>query len=251
MTDDGTADPRLAAALRAYDGSARARAEALAALAGARVFVAITATSTAEHVETGTGLRAESSAEMALVSMVASDGERAIPAFADTGALRRWRLDVRPVPVDAAYLARAALDDGAAAVVLEPAGAAVVVRRPDLTSLAAGYVPVPGSPLAARRTTTALTPTAAVPDADLVRALAAALAPERPRAARLLDGPGGLVLGIAPRRPLDPPALAALAQRVMIRLGDALPPRGLDVTLVPPSGPGHPVIGRRWPSVLR
>ena len=50
---------------------------------------AITATSTAEHVEAGTGLRAESSAEMALVSLVASDGARAIPAFADNNALSR------------------------------------------------------------------------------------------------------------------------------------------------------------------
>jgi hypothetical protein len=245
VIDDGSADPRLAAALQSYDGSARARAETLAALAGARVFVAITATSTAQHVEAGTGLPAESSAEMALVSVVASDGERAIPAFADTAALKRWRLDVRPVPVDASYLARAALDDGAAAVLIDPAGAAVVVRRSDLTSLAAGYVPVAGSPLAARRTTTVLAPPAAAPDAELVRALAAALAPERPRAARLLDGPGGPVLGIAPRRPLDPASLAALAQRVMTRLGGALPAQGLDVTLVPPTGPGHPVIRRR------
>jgi hypothetical protein len=245
VSDDGTADPRLAAALQADDGSSVTRAEVLAALAGARLFVPITATSTAEHVAPGTGLRAESSAEMALLSLVASDGERAIPAFADVAALRRWRQGVRPVPVGSAYLARAALDDGAAALLLDPDGAGVVVRRSDLESLAAGYVPVPGATLAARRTQVSLSQPAAV-DPDLVRALAAALAPERPRAARLLDGPGGPVVGIAPRRPLDPSALAALAQRVMGRLGDALPAQGLDLTVVPPRGPGHPVIRRRW-----
>jgi hypothetical protein len=134
VTDDGTADPRLAAALQAYDETAPARAEALAALAGARVFVAITATSTAEEITAG-GLRAESSAEMALVSLVASDGARAVPAFLDAAAVAAWRADFRPVPVPGPALARAALDDGAAAVLVDPTGAAFVVRRDELTAL--------------------------------------------------------------------------------------------------------------------
>lgn len=245
MSDTGEADPRLAQALASYDGSPRGRAAALAALAEARVFVAVTATSTAEHVEPGTGLRAESSAEMALVSLVASDGARAVPAFADTQALKRWRLDVRPVPVTAAYLARAALDDGAAAVLLDPAGAAVVVAGRQLEALAAGYVPVAGAPLAARHTTEALRPPAQDPDPQLVAALAAALRPERLRGARLLEGPGGLVLGVAPREDLRATGLAELAQRVVARLGAALPEEGLDLAVVPPQGPGHPVITRR------
>lgn len=136
MSDDGRSDPRLAAALAAYDGSPLTRAESIAAFATARVFVAITATSTAEHVVAESGLRAESSADMALVSLVASDGERAIPAFLDVTALAGWRVDFRPVPVSGAALARAALDDGAAAVLVDPAGAALVVRRDDLTAMA-------------------------------------------------------------------------------------------------------------------
>lgn len=239
--DTGEADLRLSAALTRYDGSAATRAEAMAALAGARVFVAISATSTADHVEPGTGLRAESSAEMALVSVVASDGARAIPAFADTSALRCWRLDVRPVPVTAGYLARAALDDGAAAVVLDPGGAAIVVRRSDLLALAAGYVPIAGSPLAVARLDQSLTEPPTPPDPALLTALVVALRPERLKAARLLHGPGGLVLGVAPRRPLDPAQLAALAQRLMTRLGPALPETGLDLAVVPPKGPGYPV----------
>jgi hypothetical protein len=244
VTDSGEADPRLAQALASYDGSSRAHAEILAALAGSRVFVAITATSTAEHVESATGLRAESSAEMALVSLVAADGERALPAFADTGALKRWRLDVRPVAVTAPYLAQAALDDGAA-VLLDPAGAGVVIGRQELAALATGYVPVAGTTLAARRTTDVLTHPVSEPDRRLVRALAAAVRPERPLSARLLDGPAGPVLGIAPRQDLDATALAALAQRVMHRLGPALPREGLDVAVVPPSGPGYPVLASR------
>jgi hypothetical protein len=137
VTDHGAADPRLVAALAAYDGSDDSRAEALAAFAGARVFVAITATSTAEHLAPESGLRAESSAEMALVSLVASDGERAIPAFLDAATLVGWRAGFRPVPVVGAALAGAALTDGAAAVLLDPTGVSVVVRRDDLTEMAA------------------------------------------------------------------------------------------------------------------
>jgi hypothetical protein len=134
VTDDGAADPQLAGALHLYDGSDPARAATLAALAGARVFVAITATATAEET-TSSGLRAESSAEMALVSLVASDGERAIPAFLDVAALARWRVDFRPVAVLGRDLARAALDDGAAAVLVDPAVTGFVVRRDELAAL--------------------------------------------------------------------------------------------------------------------
>jgi hypothetical protein len=135
VTDDGAADPRLAVALATYDGTAASRAETLAAFAGSRVFVAITATSTAEHVAPESGLRAESSAEMALVSLVASDGERAIPAFLDAATLVAWRAGFRPVPVVGRDLAGAALADGAAAVLLDPTGASVVVRRGDLAAM--------------------------------------------------------------------------------------------------------------------
>jgi hypothetical protein len=240
VTDSGAADPRLAAALSAYDGSPARRAQALAALVDARLFVAITATSTADHLE-ASGLRAESSAEMALLSVVASDGQRAIPAFADTTALRSWRLDVRPVPVAARYLAQAALADGADAVLLDPAGAALVVRRDDLVALAAGYVPVVGAGLAARTTDQPLVSPAQPPSEALVEALARAVAPEQLRAARLLDGPGGPVLGVAPVRAVDAAALAALAQRVMTRLADILPAQSLDLAVVPPTGPGVPI----------
>ena len=136
MSDEGGADSDLARAVQEYDGSPASRARVLAALAGARVFVAITATSTAEHVEDATGLRAESSAEMALVSLVASDGARAIPAFLDVAGPAGWRADFRPVPVLGRELARAALDDGAAAVLVDPAAAAVVVRQPELVAMA-------------------------------------------------------------------------------------------------------------------
>ena len=247
--DDGKADPRLTTALRAFSlqPSSAGRAEVLSAAVGARLFVAVTATSTAEHLDEGTGLRAESSAEMALVSLVGATGERALPAFADVASLQAWRTDVRPVAVDVTYLCRAALDDGVAGVVLDPHRAHVVLTPGEVEVLAQGYVPVPGSNLAARRTQAALMPPSSPPPQELLQALTAALRPERLRAARLLEGPAGLVVGVCPRRPLPAAGVAALAQRVLDRLGPALPPAGLDLAVVPPTGPGVQLrVHHRW-----
>jgi hypothetical protein len=231
MPDDGLADPGL---LEALASSSRARV--LSALASARVFSAVSAVATAEHVA-DSGLRAESTAEMAVLLLEAGD-VRALPVFSSVPALQAWQADARPVALTGPDACRAALDEGAQALVLDAAGPAWEVTHDELEALAAGYVPVDGAPLATRRTEAVLTaPTRPVP-ADLVAALEGALTGERLRAARLLEGPDGLVLAVAARRALDAPALAALAQRVMARLGDALPPQGLDLAQVAPRGPG-------------
>ncbi len=237
MSDAGTAEPRLAAAL-----ASGSRAEVLAALADARVFAAMRATSTAEHT-TEQGLRAESSAEMAVLLLEAG-GERALPVFSEADAVRRWRLEARPVRLTGPEACQAALDEGATALVLDPGDAPFVVPRAELGTLAAGWVPVQGAPLASRHAQTALHAPASVPQ-PLVTALRAALRPEDLRAARLLEGPDGLVLGVTPRTPLGPAELAALAQRVMGRLGGDLPPEGLDLAQVEARGPGVPVVRRR------
>lgn len=239
MSDTGLPDERLAAALVAYTArpSDAARAEVLAALAGARVFVAITATSTAEHVDAGTGLRAESSAEMALLTLVGSAGGRAVPLFLDAGGAVAFRDGARPVPLPAPEACGAALTDGAVAVLLDPPGAALAVTGADLAELAAGRVPITGG-LSSRRTTAALTDPSEV-DPALVQALGAALQPEAVRAARLLAGPDGLVLGLV--GDLDAAALAGLASRVLPQVRAVLPPEGLDLAVVGPDGPGREV----------
>ena len=134
MSDTGLADPRLAAALEAYaaTGSAATRAEVLAAVAGARLFAAVTATSTAEHVEAGTGLRAESTAEMALLTLVGTAGGRAVPLFLDAGGAVAFRPGARPVPLQGSDACAAALDDGAVAELLDPPGAALAIAGSDL-----------------------------------------------------------------------------------------------------------------------
>ena len=237
--DTGEADQHLATALSSYDGSSAGHGAVLAALVEARVFAAITATSTAEHVEAGTGLRAESSAEMAVVLLEGAGGQRALPVFSDLGTMKRWRLDVRPVPMTGAEACQAALEQGATTVLLDTR-----VAVDELSDLARGWVPVGGTGLATRTGSAELRAPDVVPPA-LAEALRAALRREPLRSARLLEGPDGLVLGVAPTSPLAPEALAALAHRVVARAQAALPADGLDLTVVPPKGPGAELLPRR------
>lgn len=253
MPEDGRPDPGLETALAAWatDPCAATEAQVLAALCGARVFVPVTATSTAEHVEPGTGLRAESSAEMAVLTIVGSGGGRALPAFLNAGGPVAFRPGARPVPLPGPQACAAALQDGAVAVLVDPSGAAFALTGPALAEVAAGRVPIVGTALSTRLAVAALTDPEPV-DPALLRAVAAALREEPVRAARLLGGPDGPVLGVVPDAPLTPSALAALAARVLLRLADSLPAEGLDLAVVAEHGPGLRVdlsaarTGGRW-----
>lgn len=246
VSETGLPDERLAAALTAWVArpSAPARAEVLAALAGARVFVAITATSTAEHVEASTGLPAESSADMALLSLVGSAGGRAVPLFLDAAGPVAFRVGARPVPLPAPEACGAALQDGAVAVLLDPPGAALVVTGAELVELAAGRVAIAGTGLSSRVSTGPLSAPEQVDD-RLLAALGQALRGEGVRAARVLHGPDGPVLGVV--ADLDPAGLTALAARVLPQVRGVLPPGGLDIAVVAADGPGRVVpLGRGW-----
>lgn len=251
--DDGRPDARLAAALREWSRAATpaARAEVLAALCGARVFLALAARATGTEVGARTGLVQERGAEMALLSVVSPSGARALAVFADGHLVQRWRAEARPVPVPGPQACAAALDDGAAALLLDPAGAALAVTGEEMTALAAGRVPVPGTRLDTRHTAAALGPLEAEPGPQLLGALGRAVAGEAVVAARLLQGPDGPVLGVVPVGTPTAAELAALAGRVAARLGAHLPADGLDLAVVAPGGPGAEVPLRRAPSRRR
>lgn len=230
--DDGAADPRLAAAL-ARGGLA----EVLAALVTARVFLPLAAQALATEESAVPGLRQESSAEMSLLSLVSSRGQRALPAFLAAQDVPRWRPEARPVPVPGAQACRTVLEDGADALLLDPAGAAVPITGAALAELAAGRVPVPGAALSTRTAEVELVAGDVSP--ELLAALGSALAGEAVTGARVLAGPDGPVLGVV--MALAPTELVALAARVRGRLGAALPAGGLDLAVVPADGPGQVV----------
>ena len=137
--DDGAAQPELARALAAWDRDPAAYPDALAALQHARLLVPVVAVlGEVEHDEAG--LAHDKTSDMATVLMQGADGRLALLAFSGTAALSAWNSAARPVPVTAALAARAAIQDGAAALVVDLAGPVrLVVEGEDLRGLAEGW----------------------------------------------------------------------------------------------------------------
>ncbi len=136
--DDGSADPALAAALRAYaaDGDA---VPVLRALREARLLVPVVAVlGEVEHDDQG--LAHDKTSDMATVLLTGADGRQALLGFSSLASLGAWRADARPVPVTAVDAARAAVSEGAAALLVDVAGPVMfVVEGRDLDPLAAGW----------------------------------------------------------------------------------------------------------------
>lgn len=139
--DDGTAAPEVVAALASYDARPEeGHREALAALQDTRLLVPVVATlGEVEHDEHG--LAHDKSSDMAAVLITGRDGRTALLSFTSTASLRAWNPDARPVAVSARQAARAALQDGAEALLVDVAGPVLfVVEGADLRDLAEGLV---------------------------------------------------------------------------------------------------------------
>ncbi|WP_405740128.1 SseB family protein [Streptomyces sp. NBC_01525] len=136
--DDGSADPALAAALAAYDRDRSAEPQLLTALSGARVLVPVVAV--LGESETGPdGLRREKTSDMAVPTLQAPDGRRALPAFTSMDTLKRWRADARPVAVPLRQALLAASHEKADTVVVDLAGPVTYqLTGPALRALAEG-----------------------------------------------------------------------------------------------------------------
>ena len=131
--DDGSADPALARALAEGDHGAT-----LAALTKARLLVPVVAMlGEVEYDENG--LAHDKTSDMAVALLQGQDGRNALLAFTSTESLARWSPEARPMPAQSQLVATAAIQEGAAAIVLDVAGpAAAVIETDDVRRLAAG-----------------------------------------------------------------------------------------------------------------
>ncbi|MGI5351214.1 SseB family protein [Streptomyces sp. CA-250714] len=229
-SDDGTADADLTEALAAWQADRRApgaEARVLEALRAARLLVPVVAVLT--EAETGEdGLRRDKTSEMAVPTLNAPGGRRALPAFTSTEALARWRPDARPVAVPLHQALQAVAHEQADTLLLDVAGPVPYeLTGPALHALAEGRVH-----------------TSALADPAVAEALRAVLAAEPAVAGAHLTpgsgngaGDGTLALALAPDA--DVPAVAqrvagALAADETLR---ARLVRGLDLALLPPGTP--------------
>jgi hypothetical protein len=125
--DDGSVDPLLAEAF----GDDLA---VLGALSDARVFVPIIALLGEVPAE------GDKNADMAAVLMTGADGRQALLAFSSVASMAAWDANARPVPILGRDAARATLDEGAAAILLDLASPTfTVVETDDVEHLAAGH----------------------------------------------------------------------------------------------------------------
>ncbi|MFG1912822.1 SseB family protein [Kribbella sp. NPDC048928] len=131
--DDGAADPALAAALAAGDDGA-----VLAALTKARLLVPVVAMLGEVELDEN-GLAHDKTSDMAVALLQGQDGRNALLAFSGTESLARWSPEARPMPAQTQLVAAAAIQEGAAAIVLDVAGPAPsVIETDDVQRLAAG-----------------------------------------------------------------------------------------------------------------
>jgi hypothetical protein len=246
-TDRGDADPQVAAALGAFAAGRGSEHAALAALARARLLVPVvavladatpvdgTAAGPGGAAGPGRGLRREKTSEMALPTLLGSDGRRAVLAFTCLPSLTGWRPDARPVPVTARQVWQAGAQEASAAVIDIAGPVPFAVDGARLAALAEGRpAPLPHN------------------DPD-VRALAAAALASEPLIAGFALLPGGgdsdLTISVTLARGYGPAHARAEAaiQRAVERIvagGGARVRRGITVaastggqpTGLPPAG---------------
>ncbi|WP_253943696.1 SseB family protein [Nocardioides marmotae] len=137
--DTGEAPPAYVAAATAYAADRTRYGDVLAALTGSRLLVPVVAVLGEVEVDEH-GLAHDKTSDMAAVLLTGADGRLALLAFSGTAAMAAWDPDARPVPVPARVAAQSAVQEGAAALVVDVAGPVrVVVEGEDLQALAAGW----------------------------------------------------------------------------------------------------------------
>ncbi|HYN30574.1 MAG TPA: SseB family protein [Dermatophilaceae bacterium] len=124
--DTGAADPALLAALVGPADDVTL----MRAVEGSRLVVPVVAEPA--EVDRSGAHAVETRVDMAAVTLVAPDGQRALPAFSGVEALAAWDPGARPVPVTPARAAQAAVAEGCEVVVLDVAGPATRVLRPSM-----------------------------------------------------------------------------------------------------------------------
>lgn len=144
--DTGEADAALAAAL----ANPSAERELVEAVAGARLLVPIVAEPVS--VDDSGELATEKQTDMAAVTLVAPDGQRALPVFTSMASLAAWDPGARPVPVTAYRAAQAAVSERCDVMLVDVAGPSTVVLRPSMLwalALQRGWLPAHEDPAVA------------------------------------------------------------------------------------------------------
>jgi hypothetical protein len=136
--DDGSADPRLLAALEAFRTGAGDEVAVVDAYRQARLLIPLLADKGDEGIGP-TGLRVDKTQELSIVTVAAPDGRRVLPVFTSVTTMSTWDRRARPVPADGVRTALAAAQDDTDLIVIDPGSATeFVLRRPAVWAIGQG-----------------------------------------------------------------------------------------------------------------
>jgi hypothetical protein len=124
--DLGAADPDLLAALE----NSQDDAALMAAVARARLLIPMIAVP--REMANPEQLTASRSADMAVMTLTASDGQRAFPVFSSVAALSAWDATARPSPVTSSRAAQGAVTEGCDVLLLDTGSGHERVLRPSM-----------------------------------------------------------------------------------------------------------------------
>jgi len=137
-SDDGSADPRLLAALLAFHADEGDPIAVVDAYRSARLLIPLIAQKGDEGIGAH-GLPVDKTQELSIVTVASPDGRRVLPVFTSVEAMGRWDAAARPVPADGVRTALSAADDDTDLIVIDPGSATeFVLRRPAVWAIAQG-----------------------------------------------------------------------------------------------------------------
>ena len=137
--DSGLADEKLLEAIANFQTGAVGLEKVYEAFATARFLIPLVA----ELGESGVGAhgqQVDKSAELAIVTVLTPDHQKALPVFSSVAAMTKWNPDARPVPNDGRKVCLAAASEGNTRIVLDPLSETeLVIRRPAIAAIAQGF----------------------------------------------------------------------------------------------------------------
>lgn len=141
--DNGLTDPALEKVLSGFEAGEVDEAAVVDALRQVRIFAPVVAQLSQAEI-TEAGLVSDKESDMALVSIQAPDGRKALPVFTSVDALTSWHDLARPVAADMRKTALSAVEDENQLIVVNPGQPLTfVLRRPAFWAIAKGEKWVP------------------------------------------------------------------------------------------------------------
>ncbi len=135
--DDGQTPPEVADSLAAFRVGTGTFAQLANALADSRALIPLV-THAGDEFDADNPVMEDKIQELAVVTLEGPNGEKVYPAFTSAEAMRAWKSDARPIPIDFRRVALAAAGEGVDRIVVNPGTDQIVLRRPAVWAIAQG-----------------------------------------------------------------------------------------------------------------